>query len=227
MKINISLEKFSFSIESDVPVDLGSIPIIGALLDHAQRPALPAPTPAAPLLDAIKPPVVNPAHAAAPPAAARPPRKPRITGASPVKTRRNGVALTCDQHPGRTFTVKEAAALAGVKPSSVHGALAHGFACKGLMFRRAAPRDATAQPAATEGGDGDDDPDPDPEPEPKPPRKAKPPMENPNHAAGVNLTYDLGAHRTRGEAAGDLMPVNGRMIAAFEPPTPRDLQVKL
>lgn len=47
-----------------------------------------------------------------------------------------------------------------------------------------------------------------------------------NQHAGITLTYDLGAAKTRGEAAGeDLMPMNAQRAAAAAPaPLPRDLQ---
>lgn len=88
--------------------------------------------------------------------------------------------LTSPQHPGKTFTLAQAAAMAGVTESGLTQAIRKGRPLKcGTSFEK--------------------------------------------NSAGIIPHYDLGGHRTRGEAAGDLMPTNGQRIPAAERKTPKDI----
>lgn len=70
---------------------------------------------------------------------------PRNRKAAPRSNRRYGrIMLTCEELPGRTFTMKEAAAEAGISNTAIHYAINHGSRAgqKRLKFNRLEPSEA-------------------------------------------------------------------------------------
>lgn len=146
--------------------------IISTFAQKAREPApaIAAPPPPRPL------PVAPPARTA-----------PQLPAGPNPKQRRTGGKrgfFTSPQHPGKTFTIKEAAKAANCSESNIYLAVKNNRPLKnGMTFEKS--------------------------------------------AAGIIPDYADYHGTTRGQADGDMMPLNAQRNSAYDPPAPKDLQREL